>query len=236
MRDTVVVFARAPRLGAVKRRLAREIGDRAALRFHVATLTRLLRPLTADRRFRTILAVTPDHARFRLPVRVERMAQGSGDLGERMHRAFRRFPRGRVAIIGCDIPDAGPQDARSAFRALGRAPAVFGPAADGGYWLVAMSPRRPAHPFAAVRWSTAHALADTLANFSGRRVIMLRTLHDVDTAADLRRSPTMRRTIHDRHPHRPAAVPTHDPARSDRAVRGVHPGARGRSAAAVEDA
>jgi glycosyltransferase A (GT-A) superfamily protein (DUF2064 family) len=103
-----------------------------------------------------------------------------------MHRVFRRFPRTRVALIGCDIPDAGPQDALAAFQALGRADATFGPAADGGYWLVAMSPRRPAGPFARVRWSTRHALTDTLVNFSGRRVALLRTLHDVDTAEDLR--------------------------------------------------
>lgn len=185
MKDTVVVFARAPRLGAVKRRLAREIGDRSALRFHVATLTRLLRSLAADRRFRTVLAMTPDRARLRLPVRVAQVPQGDGDLGQRMHRAFRRFPSGRMALIGCDIPDAGPADARAAFRALGRAQAAFGPATDGGYWLVAMSPRRPARPFAAVRWSTAHALADTLANFARHRVALLRTLSDVDTAADL---------------------------------------------------
>jgi len=187
MRDTVVVFARAPRLGRVKRRLAREIGARAAWRFHVSTLTSLLRALVAERRFRTVLAITPDHARFRLPVRVARLPQGAGDLGGRMHRAFRRFPRGRVALVGCDIPDAGPADALAAFRALGRAQAAFGPAADGGYWLVAMSPRRPARPFAAVRWSSEHALADTLANFAGRKVALLRTLHDVDTAEDWRR-------------------------------------------------
>jgi len=188
MRDTVVVFTRAPRLGVVKRRLAHDIGDRAALRFHVATLTRLARALAADRRFRTVLAVTPDHARFRLPVRVKRLPQGSGDLGMRMQRAFLRFPQGRTAIIGCDIPDAGPQDALAAFRALGSAQAAFGPAADGGYWLVAMSPRRPPHPFRSVRWSTEHALADTLANFAGRRIALLRTLNDVDTGADWRRS------------------------------------------------
>ncbi|HLJ05586.1 MAG TPA: TIGR04282 family arsenosugar biosynthesis glycosyltransferase [Acetobacteraceae bacterium] len=190
MKDVVVVFARAPRLGAVKRRLAREIGARAALRFHQATMTRLLRALAADRRFRTVVAVTPDRTRLRLPAGVARMPQGSGDLGIRMHRAMWRFPRARVAIIGCDIPDAGPQDARAAFRALGSAQAVFGPAVDGGYWLVALSPRRPAHPFAAVRWSTESALADTLVNFAGRRVALLRTLHDVDTAADLRRLST----------------------------------------------
>jgi rSAM/selenodomain-associated transferase 1 len=181
----VIVFARAPQLGAVKRRLARDIGDRAALRFHRGTLTRLARALAADRRFRTLLAVTPDRAGFRLPVPLPRIAQGGGDLGRRMHRACGRFPRGRVAIIGSDIPDAGPSDLVAAFRALGRADAAFGPAEDGGYWLVALSPRRPARPFAHVRWSSEHALADTLANFRGRRVALLRRLHDVDTAADL---------------------------------------------------
>jgi uncharacterized protein len=187
MKDVVVVFARAPRLGAVKQRLAREIGARAALRFHVATLTGLTRALVADRRYRTVLAITPDRARLRLPVRVTRIPQGSGHLGVRMHRAFRRFPRCRVALIGSDVPDAAPTDVWAAFRALGSAQAVFGPAADGGYWLVALSSRRPARPFTSVRWSSEHALADTLANFAGRRIAMLRTLHDVDTAADLNR-------------------------------------------------
>jgi rSAM/selenodomain-associated transferase 1 len=185
-RDTVVVFARAPRLGAVKRRLAAEIGDRAALRFHTETLNRLLRMLCADRRFRTVLALTPDRAKPRLPRRVFRMGQGTGNLGQRMRRAFQRFPRCRVALIGCDIPDANAADVAAAFRSLRRADAVFGPAADGGYWLVGMGPRRPAQPFTAVRWSTQRALADTLVNFAGRGVVMLRTLHDVDTAEDWR--------------------------------------------------
>jgi len=183
VKDTVVVFARAPRLGTVKRRLARNIGERAALRFHRATLFRLLRALRADRRFHTLLAITPDHAR--LGVAVPRRGQGGGDLGQRMQRACRALPLGRVAIIGSDIPAAGAADVRAAFRALGSADAVFGPAADGGYWLVALGRRRPARPFARVRWSTRHALADTLANFRGHRIRLLRVLTDVDTAADL---------------------------------------------------
>ena len=120
-------------------------------------------------------------------MRVARIGQGGGDLGTRMHRAAARVPHSRVVIIGCDIPDARAADVLAAFRALGRADAVFGPAQDGGYWLVGLSPRRPARPFAAVRWSTAHALADTLANFRPRRVTFLRTLRDVHTAHDLRR-------------------------------------------------
>jgi rSAM/selenodomain-associated transferase 1 len=192
MRDTVVVFARAPRLGRVKRRLGREIGERAALRFHTGTLLRLLRDLLRERRFRTVLAVTPDGARDRLPVRVERVAQGRGDIGTRMDTACRRFRRGNVAIVGSDIPDANADDLRAAFRALGRHDAVFGPAEDGGYWLVALGPRRPAQPFDKARWSTEHALADTLRNFRGHRVARVRMLRDVDTASDLPMHPHRR--------------------------------------------
>jgi glycosyltransferase A (GT-A) superfamily protein (DUF2064 family) len=65
---------------------------------------------------------------------------------------------------------------------------VFGPADDGGYWLIGLS-RRPRllRPFAGVRWSTPHALADTLANLRGRPVALLPALSDVDTPADFAR-------------------------------------------------
>ena len=89
-------------------------------------------------------------------------------------------------IVGSDIPGVSAEAVAAAFQALGDAEAVFGPALDGGYWLVGMGPRRPARPFAGVRWSTEHALADTLANFHGRRVAFLRTMRDVDTVDDLR--------------------------------------------------
>lgn len=184
MRRTVIVFARAPRLGTVKRRLARDVGDRAALRFHAGTLRGLLRSLCADRTFRTVLALTPDRARVQIG-RVPRVPQGSGDIGQRMRRAFQRFQHGQVLIVGSDIPAANANDARAAFKVLGRTDAVFGPAEDGGYWLVGMGPRRPAGPFDNVRWSSEFALADTLANFAARRVGRIRTLRDVDTADDL---------------------------------------------------
>jgi uncharacterized protein len=197
MKDTVFVFARAPRLGAVKRRLARGIGARAALHFHRATLVSLLRRLLAERRFATILCVTPDRARRMLPSglgrRIAVRPQGPGDLGARMARAFHAHRTGRAAIVGSDIPALGPSDVRAAFAALGRADAVFGPAEDGGYWLVALGPRRPAHPFAKVRWSGPHALADTLANFRGRRIALLRRLRDVDTDADYHAARTLLR-------------------------------------------
>lgn len=186
-RPTVILFARAPRLGVVKRRLARGIGDRAALRFHAATLAATAWPIARDRRWRTVLATTPpgartDWSRF-VPRRTMRIAQPRGDLGARMEVAMR--PWRRAVLVGSDIPGLAPADIAAAFRALGRADAVFGPAEDGGYWLVGLGPRRPARPFAGTRWSSAHALSDTLANFAGRRIVLLRRLRDVDTAEDL---------------------------------------------------
>lgn len=185
MRPTVIVFARAPRLGTVKRRLAREIGARAALRFHRATLQTLLRDLAACRCFDTVLAVTPDRASVRVPAGVRVIGQGRGDLGRRMSRALR--PYRVAALMGCDIPDARASDMRAAFRGLGVADAVFGPAADGGFWLIALGPRRPAVLFGAARWSTEHALADTLRQFSHHRVGFIRSLADIDTVADYNR-------------------------------------------------
>lgn len=183
--DTLVIFARVPRLGAVKRRLAREVGAWAALRFYRACLARLLRDLAGLGGVRVILSLTPERGRFACPGRMRRAGQGRGDLGARMAAAFARAARRRVVLMGSDIPGAGAGDVRAAFRALGRADAVFGPALDGGYWLVAMGRRRPAHPFARVRWSGAFALADTLAHFCPLRVALLPARRDVDTAADL---------------------------------------------------
>lgn len=181
--DVLVVFARAPRLGQVKRRLAAGIGARRALDFYRATLAAVLARLAPVRRWRTVLAATPDGARARWPRRCPVAWQGRGDLGQRLDRATRAHRR--VVVVGSDIPGILAGDVRAAFRALGRADVVFGPAEDGGFWLVGLGPRRPAHPFAEVRWSTEHALADTIANFHGRRIALLRTLRDVDTVADL---------------------------------------------------
>jgi hypothetical protein len=86
-------------------------------------------------------------------------------------------------IIGSDIPAIEPSHIAQAFRLLGRADAVFGPATDGGYWLVGLK-RTPTalNAFAHVRWSGPHALADTLANLDGKNIALAATLSDVDEA------------------------------------------------------
>ncbi len=192
-RGHLVVMARAPRLGAVKRRLARDLGDLAAWRFYRMTAGRLLQELSADPRWRSWLALTPDRAaragRGPWPATCVLLPQGQGDLGARMGRLLRELPPGPVVIVGSDIPDLRPVHVARAFRLLGRHDWVFGPAADGGYWLIGARRRRapPRETFAGVRWSSTHALADTLAHWKGARIGFLEELADVDTGADLAR-------------------------------------------------
>ena len=105
-----------------------------------------------------------------------------------MQRLFRTLPPGPAIIVGSDIPAIKASDIACAFRLLGNADAVFGRATDGGYWLVGLrrTPRLLA-PFAGVRWSGPHALADTLGNLKGSRVAFAATLSDVDTEENYRR-------------------------------------------------
>ncbi|HSD92391.1 MAG TPA: TIGR04282 family arsenosugar biosynthesis glycosyltransferase [Methyloceanibacter sp.] len=190
--NRLVVMAKSPVLGRIKRRLSGDIGEVAALRFYRTCLAHTLLRLTRDKRWRCLVAVAPDcdvAARLSPSLgRLARLPQGAGDLGRRMQRIFDRLPPGPVVIVGGDIPALSPRHVADAFRRLGNADAAFGQASDGGYWLVGMKrvPKVP-KPFANVRWSSPHALADTLANLQGNRIAYAATLSDVDTGSDLRR-------------------------------------------------
>lgn len=183
-------MCKLPVAGRAKTRLAGAVGVARAIGFARAASAALLARVSRDPRWQTWLAVTPDaHVHSRSwPAHLPRIPQGSGDLGVRMQRLFARLPPGPVVIIGTDIPGIRPDELARAFRLLGSADAVLGPAVDGGYWLIGMR-RRPRllRPFDRVRWSSPHALADTLANLDGASVRMVVTLEDVDDAAALAR-------------------------------------------------
>ena len=200
----LVIFARRPAYGVGKRRLAAEAGDLEARRVQRDALAIRVNRLGRDPRWTTWVAVTPDRPLRWAAARGCPIPQGAGDLGQRLSSVTRRLPRGPVVIVGSDAPDIARQDVTEAFRRLGSADAVFGPAPDGGYWLVGLrqTPRR-LDPFGRVRWSSPDALADTVRNLRGRRVEMLRVLEDVDDLAALRRFRDRRKEQHGRRPVSP---------------------------------
>ncbi|SLN75651.1 2-phospho-L-lactate guanylyltransferase [Roseovarius gaetbuli] len=188
MRGQLIVMLKEPHPGRVKTRLGRDMGMVGAAWWFRHQVMRLLREID-DPRWQVTLAVSPDaeglQSRF-WPLRFARVAQGRGDLGDRMGRIMRSCPPGPVCIIGGDIPGIRAAHIARAFKALGRNEAVFGPAPDGGYWLVGLKRVQvPATLFQGVRWSSEHALADTIQSLGGARVVLVDRLRDVDTIADL---------------------------------------------------
>jgi rSAM/selenodomain-associated transferase 1 len=180
-RRILLIMTRQPQVGAVKTRLARHIGAVAAWRFQLGTLRSTCRN-TRGPFWRSILLVTPDGARYRWPGGLSCIDQGHGDLGRRMRAGLTAFGRGvSVILIGSDIPAVTTPILRAAFQRLAASDVVFGPARDGGFWLIGLSGRRPLwRAFAGVTWSTPETLTQTLQNFRGRRVAFAATLSDVD--------------------------------------------------------
>lgn len=215
-RRTLILFVKEPRPGRVKTRLARDIGPVAAawwLRHRIGDLTRRL---GRDPRWTLMLAVSPDTARASraLPGRLPRIPQGTGNLGRRMLRALAAAPPGPALLIGADIPGIAPAHVAHGFGLLGPHGAVLGPAEDGGYWLIGLKRTGPAlrrDRLDGVRWSTAHALADTRAALAPLGVGLGHRLRDVDRAEDLARAETPTRGAVRSHPRSAAASPLSPP-------------------------
>ena len=188
-RRRLVVMVKEPRPGRVKTRLARDIGTSTAAWWFRHQCNSLIRNLR-DPRWQFVLAVSPDREGLQSrvwPADLSRQPQGRGDLGNRMAAIFDAMGKGPVLIIGADIPEIQKSHIARAFVTLGSSDAVFGPATDGGYWLVGLKRIRPRPPdlFANVRWSSKHALADSMATLPGYWIALVDSLSDVDSASDL---------------------------------------------------
>jgi glycosyltransferase A (GT-A) superfamily protein (DUF2064 family) len=165
----LVVFARAPEAGQVKTRLARELGEAAALAAYRELGALVLGAVAGLPDCETVVSYTPAN---REPLMRAWLGPG---------------PR-------TDCPEVSTGLIETAFGRLDRADAVFGPAADGGYYLVGM--KRPiGELFEAIPWSTDATLSTTLARATAAalEVALLDERRDIDTAEDWRRWQSARR-------------------------------------------
>lgn len=194
-RPVVLVMARLPELGRVKSRLARSIGEAAALRLHEAFLRDTLALAgTAARRLqgRAVLAyagdgLPGDHGLSELAC----FAQSPGDLGQRQaHAQDLLFQRGAGAVItiGSDSPNLPIDRILAAWQERSRADVVVVPAADGGYALLSLT-RPLSLIFRQVPWGTADVLATVTARVSAGELTLhrLEPWHDIDDLDGLRR-------------------------------------------------
>ena len=174
----------------MKTRLAAKIGADAACDAYQKLVRIVLNRIDSIRDVQ--LRYSPDDAESEMHSWLRRSwtlsPQGSGDLGERLTRAFAEsFAEGvkRVVIIGSDCPWLSDGDIEEAWHALETHDLVLGPAHDGGYWLIGLREPKP-ELFNGISWSTRTVLEQTLehARAGGLRFRLLRELRDVDTLGD----------------------------------------------------
>lgn len=182
----IVVLAKAPVAGTVKTRLAPLLGDDGCARLQAALIRQVL--AVAGEVGPVHLAVHPPGARpdFRVPV----LDQRGDDLGARMAAAVtdvHALRGGPVLMLGADVPTLTPAVLLAALAALAGRDVVFGPALDGGYYLVGVHRPQPAL-FATdpALWGTGAVLTAGLAaaRATGLATALLDPLRDLDTPAD----------------------------------------------------
>jgi rSAM/selenodomain-associated transferase 1 len=183
---TVAVLARAPSAGG-KQRLFDALGVAVDPELILALFLDTLDHVVATG-FRVLVGVEPatatDEMRALVPAHVDVVPQRDGDLGARMRALMEEaFARGAggVMLVGSDRPDLSADVLREAASVLKREPktVVLGPAADGGYYLVAAT--NVPEIFTGIAWGATEAAARA----AGRSCRHLAMRHDVDRVADL---------------------------------------------------
>lgn len=187
----VVILCKAPVPGAVKTRLMPAYSAAEAAGLHAAmarTVIARASSLFADVRLAADACDHPFFTRFGLPV----VAQGPGDLGERLARlCVESFAEGTepVLFLGTDSPHMPAQRLTSAAELIRSHDVVIGPVEDGGYDLIACRSCRPGI-FERIRWSSTDVLNDTIARIDalGLTRALLEPSFDVDKAEDVARA------------------------------------------------
>lgn len=190
----VIVMAKAPRPGLAKTRLASALGEDGAARLAERFVRETVAVAVAANIGPVTLCGTPDaplDAVFtellqQWPLRWA--AQGEGDLGARMARAFDAALAGHdsALLIGTDAPALDAAYLRNAQSELTRHDAVLAPTADGGYALIGLR-RMHASLFTQMPWSSAAVMATTRERLRALQLhwAELALLHDIDEPADL---------------------------------------------------
>ncbi|OUS10319.1 hypothetical protein A9Q90_01520 [Gammaproteobacteria bacterium 54_18_T64] len=187
----LVQFAKAPLLGQVKTRMQPVLSVAQSLALHCDLVRHTHQTLHRDALCQSQLWTSgEDRADFfksLLPPPDIQCQQGV-DLGERMHFAIASgLKRWRaVVLIGSDCPAINGNYLRQALLALESVDVVLGPAADGGYVLIAMKRAEP-RVFEGVEWSTCRVLGQTQARLASLKMSchVLPVLNDIDRPEDL---------------------------------------------------
>lgn len=189
----VVAMLKAPRVGAVKTRLARDLGANSATAVYRRLVEHQLQALPET--WRLDIHFSPADAAAEMAAwlgpRPRYVPQTGADLGARLIVAIdHAFADGAksVVVIGGDCPALDRPTLEAAADGLASADVVLGPANDGGYYLIGLRRPQPVL-FTNIAWSSPTVLTATRERIhaAGLTVVMLPMKEDVDDLASWQR-------------------------------------------------
>ncbi len=186
-KNLLIIFLKNLIHGKVKTRLAKTIGDQAALDIY--------KELIGITESETETLDITRHIYYSQEIEDSmwqndlKFIQKGDDLGSKMQNAFQDgFENGyeNIIIIGSDLPNISKEIIETGFEKLKNHDLVFGPADDGGYYLLGMS-QMVKSVFENKPWSQSSLLELTLRELKEQKksILLLKTLNDIDTYEDL---------------------------------------------------
>jgi len=193
-KKALIIFVRNPDPGQCKTRLAKTIGNEAALKIYDYLLKH-----TADisehvdvDKYVFYTETIEKNDLWDADIFRKKLQDGT-DLGSRMENAFSElFGLGyeKVMIIGSDLLDLKQQHIDRAFEQLNQHDVIIRPSKDGGYYLLGMKTIHE-NIFRDKAWGTETVLKDTLHNLQNIDVALLEELNDIDTFEDVKDYPEL---------------------------------------------
>lgn len=185
-KQLLIVFVKNLVIGKVKTRLAKTIGDEEALNVYkklIDITQKATQNIKADKHI-----YFSDNIDKNLWKNDLKFIQTGNNLGDKMANAFKAgFKMGyqHIILIGSDLPNMSASIINQGFSQLNKHSFVFGPATDGGYYLVGMTNFSP-KIFKNKPWSQPQLLNDTLKDITS--YFLLQPYNDIDTFEDLKES------------------------------------------------
>lgn len=200
-KNLLIIFTRNPKLGKVKTRLAKSVGNETALEVYQFLLNRT-KEVTQDLNYDKIVYYSEEIEQGDIwnETIYQKNVQNGSDLGTKMKNAFQHgFDNGygTIVLIGSDLPNISKEIIASGFKHLQNNDVVFGPAIDGGYYLIGLS-KMNTSIFENKPWSQDSLLDVTLQELSEQKssVSLLTPFNDIDTFDDLIESDFYKRNEH----------------------------------------
>ena len=188
-KNALIIFARNPELGKCKTRLAKVIGNEAALEIYKYLLNHtaeISEKIKADK----FVFYSDDIKKEDLWNKdiFRKKLQYGTDLGARMENAFTELFQlnyEKVIIIGSDLLDLNTKHVDDAFQLLETNELVIGPAKDGGYYLLGMK-NLHLDVFKNKDWGTSTVFKETIKDIQNSNYALMEELNDIDTFEDIK--------------------------------------------------